>query len=308
MAPVKDILVIGAGELGDQVLRFLAKDPRRQEANVSVLLRPASIDSTSAEKKNKLDGFHKLGIQVVPADVVQDSEQDLAAIFSRYDTVISCMGFVSGKGTQVKLTQAVLSARTSRFIPWQFGVDYDIIGRGSAQDLFDEQLDVRDLLRAQKKTSWAIISTGMFTSFLFEPFFGVVDTKEGTVCALGSWENRVTLTTPEDIGRITAELVLTEAKENTFSNKPIFIGGDTISYGDLAELVEKVTGKSVKRSVLTVEAAQEALAKDPTNHLLKYQIVFGQGRGVAWNLTETWNIQKNIPLTTAAEWAATNLV
>ncbi|MGF6660693.1 hypothetical protein QF000_002338 [Paraburkholderia atlantica] len=68
-------------------------------------------------------------------------------------------------GVQLKITQAALDAKVKRYFPWRFGVDYDIIGRGSAQVLFDEQLDVRDLLRAQTGTEWVIVSTGMFTSF-----------------------------------------------------------------------------------------------------------------------------------------------
>jgi hypothetical protein len=47
-----------------------------------------------------------------------------------------------------------LDAGVKRYFPWQFGVDYDVIGGGSAQDLFDEQLDVRDLLRSQDRTEW----------------------------------------------------------------------------------------------------------------------------------------------------------
>ena len=89
-------------------------------------------------------------------------------------------------------------------MPWQFGVDYDVLGKGSAQDLFNEQLEVRELLRAQRATEWIIISTGMFTSFLFEPAFGVVDLAKNTVHALGSWDTQVTVTTPEDIGMLTA--------------------------------------------------------------------------------------------------------
>lgn len=92
-----------------------------------------------------------------------------------------------------------------RYFPWQFGVDFEVIGRGSPQDLFDAQLDVRELLRAQDKTEWVIISTGMFTSFLFEPVFEVVDFENDTVNALGSLENSVTLTTPDDIGTLTAD-------------------------------------------------------------------------------------------------------
>ncbi|QKX61857.1 uncharacterized protein TRUGW13939_09013 [Talaromyces rugulosus] len=306
MAPIKNILVIGAGELGNQVLRFLADHPQRQGAVVSVLLRPASIASTKPDKKSDIDTLRELGIQIVAGDVAQDTEQSLSSTFASHDTIISCMGFASGRGTQVKLTRAVLSAGIPRYIPWQFGIDYDIIGRGSAQELFDEQLDVRDLLRAQTQTSWAIVSTGIFTSFFFEPGFGVVDVHKGTVCALGGWENRVTLTTAEDIGKVTADIVFDE--QDQFANKPIFIGGDTISYGDLAELVEKVTGKTVQKTVLKVDDAQAALATDPENNLLKYQIVWGQGRGVSWDLSATWNWKRGITMTTAEEWAAKNLV
>lgn len=59
--------------------------------------------------------------------------------------------------------------------------------------LVTEQLDVRDLLRSQSRTQWVIVSTGMFTSFLFEPAFGVVDLAHDTVRALGAWENAVTV-------------------------------------------------------------------------------------------------------------------
>ncbi|KIJ48961.1 hypothetical protein M422DRAFT_247335 [Sphaerobolus stellatus SS14] len=111
-------------------------------------------------------------------------------------TIISCTGFVGGRGVQIKLAGAVLSANIKRYFPWQFGVDYDIVDYESAQDLFDEQLDVRALLRGQEKKEWVIISTGMFTSFSFEREFSVVDVERGVIKALGGWENRVTVTRP----------------------------------------------------------------------------------------------------------------
>ena len=63
----------------------------------------------------------------------------------------------------------------ARYFPWQFGVDYDVVGTGSGQQVWDEQLEVRHLLRAQKATEWVIVSTGIFTSYLFDSGFGVVD-------------------------------------------------------------------------------------------------------------------------------------
>lgn len=81
----------------------------------------------------------------MPGDLAADSAEALASTFGSFHTVIGCTGFVGGAGTQRELASAVLDAGVRRYVPWKFGVDYDVIGRGSAQDLFDEQLDVRDL-------------------------------------------------------------------------------------------------------------------------------------------------------------------
>lgn len=87
----------------------------------------------------------------------------------------------------------------ARYFPWQFGVDYDVVGTGSGQQVWDEQLEVRHLLRAQKATEWVIVSTGIFTSYLFDSGFGVVDAATKTVRALGDWRYAVTLTTPRTL-------------------------------------------------------------------------------------------------------------
>lgn len=303
MASAQKILVIGAGELGRQVIQSLVQHPRA--GVVAVLLRPGRISSDPPT--GPIDHLRTQGVQLVPGDIVADSEETLAATFSAYDTVIGCTGFVSGPGIQVKVTRAVLASGTLRYIPWQFGVDYDVIGRGSPQSLFDEQLDVRDLLRSQAKTRWAIISTGMFTSFLFEPSFGVVDLRNSTVRALGAWDNRVTLTTPEDIGRLTAEIVLGGERESLLANRVVFIGGDTVSYERVAQIVQARTPRPLKREVLRVADLMAQLQSDPGNGLLQYQAVFGQGRGVAWDISETWNWQRGMSTTTAEEWAKENL-
>ncbi|KAL4983323.1 hypothetical protein BDW68DRAFT_38043 [Aspergillus falconensis] len=308
MWPIKNILVLGAGELGTQILLSLAQHPAlSSKTSISVLLRPSSIASPSPSKAAELEKLKANNITFVPCDISISSQSTLSSLFSSYDTVISATGFSAGRGTQLKLAKAVLDAGIPRYIPWQFGVDYDVIGRGSAQDLFDEQLDVRDLLRSQSNTKWVIISTGMFTSFLFERAFGVVDAENGVVTALGSWENRVTVTAPVDIGRVTAEVALGESFGDAHDGV-VYVAGDTVSYGRVAEIVEGVTGRIFGRRVRTVEDAKRELARETDNGLFKYQVVFGEGRGVAWDVEETWNAQRGMRLQTAEEWARENLV
>lgn len=301
----QSILVLGAGELGLPVLRNLARVAKRSPGNtISVLLRDSTINTQAPEKKLEIDELRSLGIYLVAADLVNDSIDQLATVFGAFDTVIGCAGMVAGRETPMKLATAALKSGVKRYFPWQFGVDFEVIGRGSPQDLFDAQLDVRELLRAQDKTEWVIISTGMFTSFLFEPVFEVVDFENSTVNALGSLETSVTLTTPEDIGKLTAEIVFYQPR---FRNEIVYLSGDTVTYGQVASLLERVLGRPFKRNVWTVPYLMQELEKDPTHHIKKYRAVFAQGRGVSWPKAGTFNERQSIEVTTAEQWARDNL-
>jgi len=72
----------------------------------------------------------------------------------------------------------------------------------------------------------SIVSTGMFTSFLFEPAFDVVNLDRRTVHGLGGWETKVTVTTPADVGKLTTEILLAEPR---IVNEVVYLAGDTIS-------------------------------------------------------------------------------
>ncbi|KAL2071821.1 hypothetical protein VTL71DRAFT_13056 [Oculimacula yallundae] len=303
-----NILVLGAGELGTSILTALAQlSP--PETKISVLLRPKTISSLSPTKIAELAYLESLGISLVPGDV-SPTISELAQIFKPYDLIISCLGYASGPGSQIKITQAVLEAKVKRYVPWQFGADYDVIGRGSAQPVWDEQLDVRELLRGQDQTEWIIVSTGIFMSFLFEPFFGVVDlgshdNGEIVVRALGAWENTVTVTTPEDIGRLTAMIVFAAPR---IRNEVVFVAGETVSYARVAEIVERVTGKNIKRELWSLESLNKELVKDPSNVVLMYRVVFAEGKGVSWDLGVTFNAQKGISVTDVQSFAQERLV
>lgn len=298
----RNILVLGAGELGMAVMRKLARiSDTASGVSVTVLLRASAIESQDPSRIAQLTELHALGIKTLSGDIAKDSVSELAALFAPYDTVISCVGFAAGPGTQIKLTQAAIESGVKRYFPWQFGVDYDVIGLGSAQDLFDEQLHVRNLLRAQQRIEWVIISTGMFTSFLFEPAFGVVDLANSRVHALGDWTTRLTITTPEDIGLLTATIVFTQPP---FANQIVHVAGDTITYAQLADAVESALGREVSRVAWSVPMLKAELAKAPDDQLSKYRLVFAEGRGVAWDKASTFNAKEHIDLVTLERWIA----
>ncbi|KAM0456131.1 hypothetical protein ACHAPV_007378 [Trichoderma viride] len=295
-----NILVLGAGELGLAVLEALAKHPKRSNnhCSITVALRQATLDSAAPDKKRLVQQIRALDVGFEAVDVVQASASELAAVFARYDTVISCTGMGLPSGTQTKLARAALEANDEgeskvRYLPWQFGMDYDAIGLGSSQDLFDEQLGVRALLRDQAATEWLIVSTGLFMSFLFVPAFGVVDLAAKTVRGLGSWDNRITLTKPEDIGRATAEVVL---DPRGLVNQCVYVAGDTLSYAQVGDLLDDRFG-TFRRELWDHDELARQMREQPDSVMVKYRETFAQGRGVAWGQEKTLNRARGMEMT-----------
>ncbi|UKZ77089.1 hypothetical protein TrVFT333_004807 [Trichoderma virens FT-333] len=270
-----NILVLGAGELGLAVLDALSRHPKRNHSRITVMMRQATLDSAAPDKKRLIQQIRALDVHFEAANVVQASVSELAAIFARYDTVVSCNGMGLPSGTQTKLSQAALEAKV-RWFPWQFGMDYDAIGLGSSQDLFDEQLGVRAMLRAQDATEWIIVSTGLFMSFLFVPEFGIVDFSTKTVRGLGSWDNSITLTTPVDIGRATAEVVL---DPQGVKNQCVYVAGDTLTYAQVGDLLDERFGVQFRRELWDLDELAKQMREDPDNTMVKYRDTFAQGRG-----------------------------
>jgi len=293
------MLVLGAGELGMAVLRHLA--PRCRDAGIplAALVSPRSLEAPTPAQALAHGALRAMEVELLPFDLAARDSAGLVALLRRFDTVIGCTGFVAGAGTQARLTRAVLDAGVRRYIPWQFGVDYDIVGKGSGQPVFDEQFEVRGLLRAQQATQWIIVSTGMFTSFLFEPAFGLVDLEAGTVRGLGSWDTRVTVTTPDDIGRCTAAILF---ERPPVADRIVYLAGDTVSYGQLADIVESVTGGSVQRELLTDARLAADLAADPADGMAAYRIAFARGDGMWWDKEQTYNAARGIPMVDVAAW------
>ena len=163
---------------------------------------------------------------------------------------------------------------------------------------------MRDLLRSQTNTEWIIVSTGMFTSFLFEPSFGVVDLNGNTVHALGSWDNTVTVTTPQDIGTLTAEILFAAPR---IANRVVYTAGDTVTYAELANILDRILPQKVRRVEWSVPLLRDQLASDPDSAINKYRVVFAEGKGVSWDMNQTFNVEQGTPVEGVEQWARTNL-
>ncbi|KAK5058659.1 hypothetical protein LTR84_010923 [Exophiala bonariae] len=316
------ILVLGAGELGHAILSSLLANPRYNTPSapttITLLVRPATLAHPGEAKLKQQNSYRAQGVRLVAGDIDADDEATLTDIFRPYSTVIHAGGMNSPAGTITKITRAVLAAVVKLYMPWQHGVNYDAIGRDGGEGLFSEQVDVRDLLRSQSATQWVIVSCGIFMSFLFEEYWGVVVKKqqavgeggsagqEGTrirVTALNSWDDIITVTTAEDIGRCAAELVL---DSDAPRDRPVYIAGDTLTYRAFADTLQSVTGVEVVRDVWPVDYLRELSRNDPDDKLKKYRVVFAEGTGLSWPVEGTWSSERGFEMQRVADWVRKN--
>ncbi len=303
--PFSKILILGAGELGMAMIKGFLKQRETQPAtSLTVLLRPSSADSNpSPGQTRRLQQLACWQVETITADFSLQTAEELAAVFAPYDAIVNCSGFVGGAGTQLKISRAVLLAGVKRFFPWQFGVDYDVIGMGSGQPVWDEQLAVRQLLRSQQQTSWVIVSTGMFTSFLFEDSFGVVDIARHKVRALGEAGYALTLTTPEDIGLLTAKIFFDYP---LIENQVVFIAGDTLTYQQLTDRLSQHYGVRFSLEVIAKERLKAVAETSPADGQAAYRLAFARPDGLAWPLSDTYNGRHGIQMTDIRRWLAEN--
>ena len=145
---------------------------------------------------------------------------------------------------------------------------------------------------------FVIVSTGMFLSFLFEPAFGIVNAERDAVTAIGSWDNSITVTSPEDIGKLTAEIALAHLELTDV----VYVAGDTVSMQQLADILDSVLQKRVDRRLKDVAQLKEELAADPDNGMRKYRVVFAEGVGVSWQKSESFNVRVGIDTMTVQQW------
>jgi len=294
------ILLIGAGELGTAFLPHLSALPNTQ----------LTLGIRRPSKYSQLAGRN---VTLATLDLESTSEQ-LSQTFANYDVVISATGFGQPDGTVTKLAEEILEAGKLRkddgkeklwFFPWQWGVDYDITGDGEGlMPLFGEQKAVRDLLRAKATEShvkWTIVSTGIFMSFLFEQFWGVVNREEDkiTVRALRSWNHKVTVTDVPDIGKVLARVVAGDVEA---ADRVVYAASDTISYAQLADVLERIAGKKVGREEWSIAHLQAELEKDPENLVKKYRLVFARD-GVWWDKELSVNYKLQVPSTDVETYA-----
>ena len=283
MAPLRT-LVVGTGTVGGSILRAIASPDFRGRLSGAALIRPSSL--LDAAKAAKIRSLELLGVEVVSGDC-DDPTAELAERLRGFHTVISAVGGSGFKQSQLNLLEACKQAGVQRFIPSEFSVDTEAAGEGHAlARLYREKRYIAEALKASELDYLQVVP-GLFGELLLSPFGGV-DIANLVVTAPYSFDTRVTFTAKPDIGRITAALLLSDVHRSR-----VRISGDTMSYGQIADTIERLTGKSVQRKVWTAKEIDAAIAESGEAGSVRAELAkfLGEGRAAWWEPTSAWNGQ-----------------
>lgn len=72
------------------------------------------------------------------------------------------------------------------------------------------------------------------------------------------------------------------------------MAGDTITYGELAEVVERVTGHEFEKTLWSLDKLRADLMQTPDDVMTRYRAAFALGDGMWWDKANTFNTKHGI--------------
>jgi hypothetical protein len=282
------VLVIGYGDIGSNLLRWLTSEQYRQRVSTSLLIRPSSLATSDLTKRALLERYRAAGVTCIAGDV-SDSAQQLSPIFRGFDVVVSTLGIDSLPADE-KLIEVAKASGIRTFIPSMFGFDYSTPGMNltilpaGAKEAVAQKLIVSGV-------GYVITSVGLFSEYLLSPFSGL-ELDNGILKVPFSLDTQLTTTTLDTIGHSIAELIVQDVR-----NERVRLASDTVTFEQLARAVEKATGKTLRRVVESETELDAQIAANPADPLPRYHKWWGLGKGMAWEKDTSWNTTHGIPPT-----------
>ena len=86
-------------------------------------------------------------------------------------------------------------------------------------------------------------------------------------------------------------------------NDVVYVAGDTVSFKQVAEILDRASGRRIHRQLKTVADLKAELAADPSNGMAKYRVVFAEGVGLAWNKANSFNAMNGIDTKSVEDFA-----
>jgi hypothetical protein len=250
----KSILLIGAtrvGSFGDYVAQELAKDP-------SGFTRIAFFNNTSRpadnSKKASIRDLQAQGFEIVEAADYASPEP-----YKGFDCVLIFLGN-HGLHLQPTIIDAAIQAGVRHFYPSEYGADITV-GQNWTQRYYKYKVETREHLETRARDvpdlGWTLYLLGRLTEWSVISHFGF-DNKNATAKIYGTAAGRQSLVSAVDSAKYLVETLREPLSAAAKGNQRTYrISGSNPTYGEIFEILERVTGKKYEVTYLPVESAVE---------------------------------------------------
>lgn len=197
-------------------------------------MRPESVQKPATES------LHRRHVEIVEADLANQSVEEIARLIAGYDTVISAVA-ASALLDQLKLVDAAAIAGTKRFVPCGFTA---ISPPGGVMRLIRGEKEKVHQRIWYHHLPYTIIDSGTWFQISFPTlpsgkvdyaFVGESNTRYGD----GNAPNL--MIDKRDIGRFTARII----KDSRTLNKRVFLHADVLTQNEIWAIMEEKSGERI---------------------------------------------------------------
>lgn len=260
----QSILLIGAtraGSFGDYVAQELMKDPS-QFSRIAVFNNTSRPSDES--KQTRLRDLQTAGFEIVESANYASPEP-----YKGFDCVLIFLGN-HGLYLQPTIIDAAIHAGVRHFYPSEYGADITV-GQNSTQRYYKYKVETRNHLesRAQdvRDLGWTYYLLGRLTEWSVTPHFGF-DIKNAKAKIYGTAAGRQSLIGAKDSARYLVETLKEPLSDQAKGRQRTYrISGADVTYAEIFEILERLTGRKYEVTYLDVESAkaEEAEAKKTGN-------------------------------------------
>jgi len=271
MAGYRNFAIVGAGTLGNYVIRQFLKDKAAGTVNEVVVL-------TRQGSKTTIEGDAK----VISVDY--SNPESIKNALAGVEVVIST---ISGAALDVqgKIAEAAKEAGVNLFIPSEFGGTTE----GETEGMFGEKAGIQAQLKALG-VPYAAFYTGPFADYVWAGFVNL-DVTSGKVSVGGDGNKQISFTSRPDIARYLS-YVLTHLPPDQLRNRSFTIAGDNKSFNEIFKAYEEKTGKKLEVTYVPVSDLDAKIAAHPEDFptvLHKFWATVGPFPRTDNNLYPDWN-------------------
>lgn len=235
------VLLVGAtGMLGGRIAHHLLEQP---ETHVRLLVR----DPGNPEKSETLQSLVKRGAELVEGDLTNATSLDRAT--QGVDVIVSAVQgghdvIVEG---QVALAESGRRNGVRRILPSDFGLDLFKATPGE-HAAFNWRASADEKIATLGMEHIHVLQGGFMD--MFGPGSPLVDYEKGVISFWGDGERPIEVTTVDDTARMTAHVAL----DRSLTSGKFAFAGDHVSFQQVADTAEKITGIRFERRSQGTEA------------------------------------------------------